>query len=257
MSQTTLARGAYDGPMRIAVVAALTCSLLSSFDARACPAPPPMIEQLTLVSDAGTVLPADGALLVERSEVPMRGGRDEGWALRGPDGQPVAYDVEPLGRGLERWRVRAAGERDLTISVGGTVLHTIHQTRVGKAKLAAPRVRAVTSTANRSTPTSPMAVLGATVTITLGRPGPARARYLAIALATAEPLPLVVLPVTAGQKDFEIVSYTRKSCSQGDPTIFAGDRLLLTWIDGQGRRSAASRVTVARARVPAAMAADE
>lgn len=242
-------------PMRIALACALAGLLLGPAAAvLACPAPPPMMEQLTLVTDAGTVLPVDGALLVERSEVPLRGGRDAAWQLRGPDGQAVAYDVEPLGRGLERWRVRDAGERDLTIAVGGAVLHTIHQTRAGKAKLAAPRVRAVTSTANRATPSPPMAVLGATVTITLGRPGPASARYLAIALATTDPLPLVVLPVTAGQKAFEIVSYTRKSCSQGDPTIFAGDRLLLTWIDGQGRRSAATRYTVARARAGAGVA---
>ena len=52
--------------------------------------------------------------------------------------------------------------------------------------------------------------------------------------------------MTAGQRAFELVTYTRKSCSGGEPTLFIGDRLQLTWLDGQGRRSTPTKVTVAR-----------
>ena len=91
-----------------------------------------------------------------------------------------------------------------------------------------------------------MVIPGAEVALTLAGPAPAGAIFLTIATAGRDPLPLVVLPVTAGQRTFALVTYTRKGCSGGEPTLFIGDRLQLTWIDGHGRRSAPTKVTVAR-----------
>ncbi len=234
--------------MRTFLIAAVMIVCWSAGDARACPAPRPTAARLTLVSATDAPVAADGGLLIERAFVSSADfGADETWALQTPDGQPVAVEVVQLGSDLERWRIVDDRERDLQLVDGaGKVVQALHQRRGGGGRLAGPKVRRMTSTTARGGRLPSNAIAGAEVKLILAGPAPAGAVFIAIATAGRDSTPLVVLPVTAGQRAFELMSYTRKGCSDGPPTLFIGDRLLLTWLDGGGRQSRATTVKVTR-----------
>src|ERR1700753_3922436 len=104
--------------MRSLVLIAATL-LGSASVAWPCAAPPPMRSVLELVTAPGATLPANGAILVTRTEVPDRGGngpdRDDAWTLQDGAGHDVDFTVEELCSSVERWVPQGAEDRDLVI----------------------------------------------------------------------------------------------------------------------------------------------
>lgn len=225
-------------PVRIASFA-LACSAALWAPppaADACAPPQPTAARVAAVDPPADGIPADGALIVRRTHVPASNATKDGTLeLRTKAGAKIAVTVELLGSDLERWRLAGDLDRDVElVDDAGKVVQVIRQRRGAAAKLAPPRIKALTSTTSRKAAV-PKGIAGATVRIVLAAALPANARYVALDLAGA--MPVAVFPVAAGQVDFSFVTHSRKSCSPGPPSVLIGDRVALSWIDDHGRRS--------------------
>lgn len=236
--------------MKLLVAAGLLVALSLPRPASACPAPPPTRTSLELVTAADAVIPPDGALLVRRAEVPWGTPTVDDLTARTTDGAKVTLESEPLGGDLERWRMSPPGTTDVElVDSAGKVVRVVHRGAATAAPLPTPKLRRFSSTVSRGMRPPPQGILGGTVTVTLAASAPPTAEYLAIVEgAGVDAFPVLLFPLVAGQREYQQVSYTRKSCSGGPPTILAGARLSVSWIDALGRRSPVRKVTVTRAR---------
>lgn len=236
--------------MKLLIVAGVLLSLAFPSPAEACPARPPTRTSLEIVTAADAVIPADGAILVRRHEVPWGATAVEEVTARTAGGAPVTLEREPLGGDLERWRITTPGTEDVElVDDAGEVVRVVHRGAASAAALPAPKLRRFTSTVSRGMRSPPQGVLGGTTTLALAAAPPPAAAYLSVVLGRgADAFPQLLFPVVAGQREYQQVTYTRKSCSGGPPTTLAGTRMSVSWIDALGRRSPPRVVTVTLAR---------
>ena len=237
--------------MQLALVAIVGIVTLTG-TARACPAPPPMVTKLRLVTPAGTTLPPDGALLVERTRV-FRHGTGQGdavWTVRERGGASVAVTMEPIGTSVERWVLAGGGDRELeVVDSKGKVVASLRQRTQKVAPLAAPKVQSMTSTVVRSSrpvpPPYPGAAQPFTMIATLAEQPPAGAQYLAVSLDAAAGMVATMFPIAAQQVRFESASHGGKNCYGGAPMgIATEERVSLFFVDAMGRRSAATKIKI-------------
>jgi len=213
-----------------------------------------MRSELTLVTAADATLPADGAILVTRREVPVRNATrdtDEHWTLQDGDGHDVAYAIEDLGSSVERWVPQGAADRDLVIlGEDGNQIARIHQSKTSSPKLARPRPSSLSSTTSMADARKiPSGVPGGTTTLELSVDPPADARYLTIAITGSGARVHSAVAPTDKQRKFETTTYAHKSCMRGGPgPILIGDHIGLTWVDALGRRSAVAQITATKRR---------
>lgn len=228
-------------------------SLLPASTAWPCARPPPMRSELVLVTAAQATIPADGAILVMRREVPARDGRafdsDEHWQLKDGSGHEVAFTIEDLGSSVERWIPRGAADRDLVIiDEAGKKVAELHQTKASSSGLAAPKTRSLMTTTSRDDARAmSMGVPGGSMKLELAGDPPADARYLTIAITGSGARAHSAIAPAASQREFTSTSYPHKSCARGGPgPIFIGERVALTWVDALGRRSTPANVTATK-----------
>ena len=205
---------------------------------------------LELVTAPNATLPADGAILVTRSEAPARENeRDEQWKLQDGNGHDVPFRAELLGGSAERWVPTTTADRDLVIvGTAGKKIATVHQTKTKSPALAAPKAVSLTSTTSLADAHAMrMGVPGSAVALVLASDPPADARFLTIAITGDAPRVHSVFEAKPNQRKFEITTYAHKSCASGGPEpLFAGEHVALTWVDSLGRRSAATQITATK-----------
>lgn len=231
----------------------LSITLTSAAPAWPCQPPRPMRSKLVLVTAPDAVLPADGAILVRREQVPAPEDQpDVQWTVKDGSGNVLSYRVEDLGSGLERWSLPSVAEREIDIfDDAGKPLATLHQTAArGTTKLAAPVAKNFKSTLGIAEVRAfRMGTPGGTATLELGQDPPTDVRYLTIAVAGDGGFAHSAIELTRKQRKFETTSYSHKSCtSSGPDPVLVGQRIALTWIDALGRRSPAVQITVGRRR---------
>ncbi len=234
--------------MKAPLLASLTVMLATGTAAWACPQPPPMRQQLVLVTAPTTTITGDGAVLV-RLEVThdYSGGRaddDLGGAaaltVRVKRGATLTPAIEYLPDGLQRWRFPTKVERDLeVVGADGAVVATLHQIPGGASPLPAPKVKKLTSTANNDARAVPYGVVPSHLELDLGAAAPARATLLIAELVDGHVAWFSLTPPapTAGRRLVRD-TYGGKGCGGAPSPVLAGTRLRFAWIDANGRRSA-------------------
>lgn len=236
--------------MKAPLLASLTVMLATGTAAWACPQPPPMRQQLTLVTAPTTTIPGDGAVLVRIEMTPdyNRGGPTEDDAAAGgagalsvrvKGGAALTPAIEYLADGLQRWRFPSKVERDLeVVGADGTVVATLHQIPGGASPLPAPRVKKLTSTAKRDARAVPYGVVPSHMELDLGAAAPARATALVAELVDGHVAWFSLTPpVPAAGRRLVRDSYGGKGCGGAPGPVLAGTRLRFAWIDANGRRS--------------------
>ncbi len=218
-----------------------------------CRPPPPMRSVMVLLTAPDATLPADGAILVTRHDVPANtragGDHDVRWVVKDGAGADVKLTVEALGSGIERWIPADPADRDLLIrDDAGTLIATLHQTAAAsKTHLAAPKASRFDSTLGRNGALRE-GVPGGAATLVLGQDPPTGARFLAVAISTgSETMPHSASALPAARRTFDFSTYAHKSCAGGGSApIFIGQHIAMTWVDDLGRRSDRATVTVRR-----------
>lgn len=212
-----------------------------------CQPRPPSHQQLVLLTAAGATLPADGAILVTRRELPGETDDEDAWTVEDGTGKRVEITAEDLGSDLERWVPASPADRDLVIrNAKHAVVATLHQTSQHPAALAAPSVRGMRSSVVPKDLHMPQGgVPDASTKLELGKDLPASARYVTIAIAGTGAH--AHSAVAAGARTFEATTYAHKSCADVGPgPIAVGQRVSITWVDDLGRRSPATTAAVAK-----------
>jgi hypothetical protein len=206
---------------------------------------------LALVTAPDATLPADGAILVSRREVPAkdRGENDEHWKVHDSRGRDIGFEVEDLGSSVERWVLTTSADRDLVIlDEAGKQIATLHQTKTKSPSVGAPNAISLTSTTSLDDArTMQMGVPGSAMALVLGTDPPADARFLTIAITGSGARVHSAIAPKPDQRKFEATAYAHKSCSRGGvEPLFSGEHVTLTWIDSLGRRSAATQITATK-----------
>ncbi len=233
--------------MKAPLLASLTVMLATATTAWACPQPPPMRQQLTLVTAPTTTIPTDGAVLVRMEMAPDYGGRmlsDDDAApppsgelsVRVKGGAALTPEIEYLADGMQRWRFPSKVERDLeVVGADGSVIATLHQIPGGASPLPAPRIKRLTSTTRGQDRVVPYGVPGSHMVLDLGAPAPPRATALISELVDGQVAWFALAP-PPGRRIVRD-TYAGKGCGGGPGPVLAGTRLRFAWIDANGRRS--------------------
>lgn len=220
-----------------------------------CAQPPPMRSELVLLTAPDATIPGDGAILVTRREVQAtgpNGEHDARWTVKDGGGHEVALTVEILGSGVERWQPKTAADRDLVIAdEAGKQIAKLHQTRAKSGPLAAPRAKSLKSTLTMDDVRKMQSgVPGGGTTLELDQDPPTDVRLLTIAVTGTGAYAHSAVQPTAGKRAFEWTSYSHKSCARGGiESLIVGQQIAITWIDGLGRRSPATALTVGRRHI--------
>jgi hypothetical protein len=215
-----------------------------------------MRNELVLLTAPDATVPGDGAILVTRRAV-ASGGRDGDhdarWTVKDAAGHDVALTVEILGSGVECWQPKIAADRDLVISdEAGMAIATLHQTKAKSGTVTAPRAKSVKSTTRMEDLRRMMSgVPGGTTTLELAQDPPTDARFLTIAVTGSGAFAHSAIEPTAAKRTFEWTTYSHKSCAPaGIESLVVGQHIAITWIDGLGRRSSATPLTVGLRQAP-------
>jgi|JI10StandDraft_1071094.scaffolds.fasta_scaffold00447_2 hypothetical protein len=251
--------------MKAPLLASLTVMLATGTAAWACPQPPPMRQQLVLVTAPTTTITADGAVLVRlEMTADYYGGRaaddDAGpggaaaLTVRVKRGATLTPAIEYLPDGLQRWRFPTKVERDLeVVGADGAVVATLHQITGGASPLPAPKVKKLTSTAKSDARAVPYGVVPSHLELDLGAAAPARATMLIAELVDGHVAWFSLTPPASTARRLVRDTYGGKGCGGAPSPVLAGTRLRFAWIDANGRRSAWTKpLTVAYAPAPAA-----
>lgn len=237
--------------MKASLLASLTVMIATGSAAWACPQPPPMRQQLVLVTAPTTTITSDGAVLVRIEMTPdYYGGRgpvdDDAAAgsgeltVRVKGGASLAPTIEYLADGLQRWRFPTKVERDLeVVGADGSVVATLHQITGGASPIPAPKVKKLTSTAKSDAQARPYGVVPSHLELDLGAAAPARATMLIAELVDGHVAWFSLTPPAPGAgRRLVRDTYGGKGCGGAPSPVLAGTRLRFAWIDANGRRSA-------------------
>lgn len=244
--------------MKAPLLASLTVMLATGTAAWACPQPPPMRQQLVLVTAATTVIPSDGAVLVRMEltpdydrAAPLNGASGE-LSVRVKGGATLTPAIEYLADGLQRWRFPSKVERDVeVVGADGAVVATLHQIPGGASPLPAPRVKRLTSTARGGGQAVPYGVVPSHMELDLAAAAPARATALVAELVDGQVAWFSLAPPAAGAgRRLVRDTYGGKGCSGAPGPVMAGTRLRFAWIDANGRRSAWTKPITVRYVAP-------
>lgn len=245
--------------MKAPLLASLTVMLATGTAAWACPQPPPMRQQLALVTAPTTTITSDGAVLVQLEMTPdyarrgpAGGGATGELSVRVKGGAALTPTIEYLADGLQRWRFPSKVERDLeVVGADGSVVATLHQIPGGASPLPAPKVKKLTSTARGGGQAVPYGVVPSHMELDLAAAAPARATALVAELVDGQVAWFSLAPPAPGAgRRLVRDTYGGKGCGGAPGPVMAGTRLRFAWIDANGRRSAWTKPITVRYVAP-------